>query len=132
MTDQMERTVSFRVLIGPDGTEIVMASDPSWMDDAACKGRVDLFFGIAGERPERRVRREAEARAVCASCPVVHPCREAARLNRESGFWGGESEEERAAAGYPPRSVSRRSVQAAAARGAARRALGDLATPQAS
>ena len=33
-----------------------------WMDEAACKGRTNLFFGIAGERPERRVRREASAR----------------------------------------------------------------------
>lgn len=41
-------------------------------------------------------------------------CRSEARHNRENGFWGGESEEERAAAGYPPRSISRRGVMAAA------------------
>lgn len=86
-----------------------------WMDDAACAGRTPLFFGIAGERPERRARREARARKVCASCPVLAPCRQMARLNGENGFWGGESEEERAAAGYPPVSISRRSVQDAAA-----------------
>ncbi len=80
-----------------------------------CKGRTNLFFGIAGERPERRVRREATARRVCAECPALLPCRQMARDNRENGFWGGESEEERAAAGYAPRSISRRSVQEAAA-----------------
>jgi hypothetical protein len=37
-----------------------------------------------------------------------------ARDNRENGFWGGENEEERAAAGHSPRSISRRSVQDAA------------------
>lgn len=82
-----------------------------WRERAACKGRTTLFFGIAGERPERRVRREAAARKVCAGCEVLGECREAARTNRENGFWGGETEEERAAAGYPPRSISRRSVQ---------------------
>ena len=125
MTDQMERT--FEVTIGDAGLShsridspvaldslVVADYDATWMQRAACKGRPELFFGIAGERPERRIRRETAARKVCESCPVIEPCRQAARLNRESGFWGGESEEERAAAGYTPRSVSRRSVQAAA------------------
>jgi WhiB family transcriptional regulator, redox-sensing transcriptional regulator len=106
-----------RSLVSLDMSMSVVHIDSTWMDRAACKGRLELFFGIAGERPERRVRRETAARKVCDACPVVEPCRQAARLNRESGFWGGESEEERAMAGYPPRSVSRRSVQAAASRG---------------
>ncbi len=84
-----------------------------WPHQAACKGRTSLFFGIAGERPERRVRRETAARKVCGTCPVCLPCRRSARANHENGFWGGESEEERAAAGYPPRSVGRRAVQLA-------------------
>jgi len=88
--------------------------DHDWVDQAACKGRTNLFFGLAGERPERRVRREVRARRVCADCAVQWPCRLTARANRENGFWGGESEEERAAAGYPPRSIARRSVQSAA------------------
>ncbi len=87
--------------------------DDEWMSQAACRGRTNLFFGIAGERPERRIRRERTARGVCDACDVVAPCRERARAGRENGFWGGESEEERAAAGYPPRSISRRSVQQA-------------------
>ena len=92
---------------------------PAWMGDAACTGRTTLFFGIAGERPERRVRREAEARKICAACPAVAACRAMARDGRENGFWGGESEEERAAAGYPPRSISRRAVQQASMEAAA-------------
>ena len=36
------------------------------------------------------------ARKMCAECPVLEPCRDMARINRENGFWGGESEEERA------------------------------------
>jgi WhiB family transcriptional regulator, redox-sensing transcriptional regulator len=139
MTDQMDRLLDIgspaperaRHLSVADMLDEVVALDTSWMPKAACTGRVDLFFGIAGERPERRVRREAEARQVCAGCPVIEPCRQAARLNRESGFWGGENEEERAAAGFAPRSVSRRSVQAASS--AARRAAstGDELPPHA-
>jgi WhiB family redox-sensing transcriptional regulator len=92
-----------------------------WMAQAACTGRTQLFFGLAGERPERRVRREARARKVCAQCPVLESCRGMARRNGENGYWGGETEEERAAAGYPPVSISRRSVEQAAVTGMRRR-----------
>ena len=37
---------------------LISAERPAWMNQAACKGRTNLFFGIAGERPERRIRRE--------------------------------------------------------------------------
>lgn len=47
------------------------------------------------------MRREAAARVICQACPVLLECRNHARTNREYGFWGGESEDERAAAGYP-------------------------------
>src|SRR6266511_4359337 len=44
--------------------------------------------------------RQNRARTMCNACPVLAPCRAWARENREYGFWGGESEEERAAAGF--------------------------------
>jgi WhiB family redox-sensing transcriptional regulator len=65
-----------------------------------CSGQTGLFFAPPGERPEARARREAKARQLCQICPVLEPCRAWGRQNREYGFWGGESEEERAAAGY--------------------------------
>ena len=71
-----------------------------WTDLALCRGRTELFFPHLRERPERRARREAEARALCMSCAVREPCRSWARDHREYGFWGGESEEERASAGF--------------------------------
>src|SRR5262245_254869 len=71
-----------------------------WMTGAACLGHAELFFAPRAERPQARVRREARARRLCASCPVVDPCRDFARVNREYGFWGGESEEERHRAGF--------------------------------
>lgn len=85
-------------------------TDLSWQDEAVCKGLTEVFFGPAAERPERRVEREMLAKSYCLSCPVMLPCRRTARLNREHGFWGAENDEERAAAGYAPRSPSRRSV----------------------
>ena len=72
----------------------------AWMTKAACKGLTTVFFPPSAERPQARERREALARSVCASCPVVATCREFARSNHEYGFWGGESEDERHAAGF--------------------------------
>lgn len=48
----------------------------------------------------RRERREAAARDVCGSCQVNGTCRAFARTNHEYGYWGGESEDERHAAGF--------------------------------
>ena len=83
------------------------SEDPSppepreWISQGICSGLSHLFFPPHAERPQARARREEAARAVCLRCPVIIECRRYARLNREYGFWGGESEEERAAAGYP-------------------------------
>jgi WhiB family transcriptional regulator, redox-sensing transcriptional regulator len=68
--------------------------------DAPCRGQTEVFFAPAGERPEARMAREMTARGFCATCPVELACRTWAREHREYGFWGGESEEERAAAGF--------------------------------
>lgn len=74
----------------------------AWTDQGACRGSGHLFFAPDRERPARRARRERVAQALCASCPVILACRTWARQHREYGFWGGESEEERTAAGYRP------------------------------
>lgn len=72
----------------------------TFMLDAICVGQTAVFFAPPGERPEAREVREERARAVCHLCPVMTACRSWARENREYGFWGGESEEQRAAAGF--------------------------------
>jgi len=79
---------------------LIFTGPLAWTADAACSGQTDVFFAPAGERPETRIVREARARSICRGCDVLAPCRQWARDNREYGFWGGESEEERAAAGY--------------------------------
>jgi WhiB family transcriptional regulator, redox-sensing transcriptional regulator len=71
-----------------------------WMEHALCRGRTSLFFPPRAERPQARMRREAQARLLCTACPVNSSCREFARGNHEYGFWGGESEEDRHLAGF--------------------------------
>lgn len=88
-------------------------ADREWIDAAACRGKGHLFFDPAGERPGPRRRREAKAIKLCSGCPVQEQCLEAGRRNLEAGIWGGETEEERALAGYAPRGAVRRSVVAA-------------------
>jgi WhiB family redox-sensing transcriptional regulator len=88
-----------------DGTTVMAANRTpldreEWVAKAACKGQTHLFFPPLAERPQARVRREAQARVLCASCPVEQQCRGFARTNREYGLWGGESEEERHLAGF--------------------------------
>ena len=70
------------------------------MQRAACKGLTHLFFPPPAERPQARDRREATAQAVCGSCAVQPACQRFARDHHEYGYWGGESEDERHAAGY--------------------------------
>ncbi|MDG2428014.1 MAG: WhiB family transcriptional regulator [Acidimicrobiales bacterium] len=93
-----------------------------WVNDVLCRGKSDLFFAPFAERPEARVRREARASDLCAVCPVAISCKQHARDQRELGFWGGESEAERATAGFAPTTpiIGRRQV-------AARRAAAALA-----
>ena len=86
----------------------------TWQGAAMCKGKSEIFFARPGERDGRRRRRETLARAYCACCTVVEACKTAGRVGREHGMWGGENDEERAAAGFGPRSPHRRAVAAAA------------------
>ena len=81
-------------------SSLIFTGPLTWTSESSCQGQARLFFAPAGERPEARAVRETQARNVCRSCPVIRECRDWAREHREYGFWGGESEEERAAAGY--------------------------------
>ena len=69
-----------------------------WQYRAACKGpQSELFFAPNHlERKEHRHEREAAAKAICRSCPVLTQCREYALMVREPhGIWGGLNEYER-------------------------------------
>jgi WhiB family transcriptional regulator, redox-sensing transcriptional regulator len=63
---------------------------PAWMAQAACAGSdPDMFFPQPGETT-------AEAKAVCAACPVRAQCADLAEQRHERfGIWGGLSERDR-------------------------------------
>lgn len=81
-----------------------------WTDHALCKGMTEVFFGPAAESPKRRAQRLEIAASYCSRCPASVMCREEGRRRNEHGLWGGEDEVERSAAGFVPRTPSRRSV----------------------
>lgn len=68
-----------------------------WQLDGACRDAdPTLFFHPEGERGPARRKRDAAAKAVCESCPVMDLCREHALAVREPyGVWGGMSEDDR-------------------------------------
>jgi len=73
--------------------------DWDWQVIAACRGRdTSTFYHPENERGPSRARREMQAKAVCASCPVIENClRWALRAREPYGVWGGMSVEEREA-----------------------------------
>jgi WhiB family transcriptional regulator, redox-sensing transcriptional regulator len=83
-------------------TDGELVADQAWTDRAVCSGHIQWFFAPPGERQRDRRAREYVARHICGQCPVLGECRDHARRHGEWGFWGGESEHERIAAGYPP------------------------------
>ena len=70
-----------------------------WQLHGACRGEsTSLFFHPDGERGPARARRQAAAKAVCASCPIQRGCLQwALDTGQEAGVWGGTSEDERRA-----------------------------------
>ena len=71
--------------------------DEGWERFAACSGSDALFFGPhLQESKSDRETREAAAKAICAACRVIEPCREYAIASGELyGVWGGLGEAER-------------------------------------
>lgn len=64
----------------------------SWRDDAACRDMdLDLWFPATGES-----HKAAEAKAICATCPVAVDClAEAKAAHIRCGIWGGKTLDER-------------------------------------
>ena len=69
-----------------------------WQLEAACRGMEDTwFFPPDREQAKARTSRISRAKAVCAHCPALIPCRDFALDNGEVfGVWGGLSEDDRA------------------------------------
>lgn len=57
--------------------------DTAFMDDAACRGKGDVFFPPLGGYSG------AAAKAVCDACPVLRACDAYAAAAGVDGFWAG-------------------------------------------
>jgi WhiB family transcriptional regulator, redox-sensing transcriptional regulator len=68
-----------------------------WQLHGACRSTDPrAFFHPEGERGPARRDRDAAAKAICASCPVLQQCRNHALTVREPyGVWGGLTEDDR-------------------------------------
>ncbi|MFF4584892.1 WhiB family transcriptional regulator [Streptomyces sp. NPDC001388] len=68
-----------------------------WLRSAACVGEdPELFFPVGTTGPA--LREVADAKRVCARCPVVADCLDyALGSGQTSGVWGGTGEAERVA-----------------------------------
>lgn len=66
-----------------------------WRHRAVCRDEdPELFFPVGNSGPA--LAQIAEAKAVCARCPVVNECLEwAIATGQDAGVWGGMSEDER-------------------------------------
>ena len=68
-----------------------------WRDHAACADEATAQFFPLGTSPSAQ-QITAQAKAVCATCPVRRRCLEfAITTNQEYGVWGGADEDERRA-----------------------------------
>ncbi len=66
-----------------------------WRDQAACSGLPHSLFFPVGDDLEVAI---ANAKRICAICPVTDDCLEfALETNEKAGIWGGTSEEDRKA-----------------------------------
>jgi WhiB family transcriptional regulator, redox-sensing transcriptional regulator len=70
-----------------------------WQLQGSCRDADPrLFFHPEGERGPARRERDAAARDICSSCPVLQQCRSHALTVREPyGVWGGLTEDDREA-----------------------------------
>jgi WhiB family transcriptional regulator, redox-sensing transcriptional regulator len=80
----------------PQGSALPQTWDnDSWRAEAACAG-IDTALFFPEEESEHLDRQSADAKSVCADCPVKMACLEfALRTNQPDGIWGGMNETER-------------------------------------
>jgi WhiB family redox-sensing transcriptional regulator len=77
--------------------EAGLAAPVAWVFSGACRDAdPDLFFPIGSSGPG--LRQIAEAKAICALCPVITDCLSyALATGQDAGVWGGTTEQERQA-----------------------------------
>ncbi len=77
-------------------TRIDAPNPQTWHHVAACRDAdPELFFAPDYERARDSARRETEALAICAGCPVRVLCLNWATEAGEKGIWGGTTDTDR-------------------------------------
>ena len=113
MSDTRRRSAKGRPIMAVSAA--FRTASAGWASLGACRDSdPDLFFPIASSG--LALQQIAEAKAVCARCPVCVYCLSyALETGQDAGVWGGASAEERrkirsagAAAGMPPSHRERR------------------------
>jgi WhiB family transcriptional regulator, redox-sensing transcriptional regulator len=76
---------------------LLVAAQWEWRIRGACRGfSPDLFFNADSERGRPKRIREARARAICTTCPVIVTCLDwALSVGEPYGIWAGTSPAER-------------------------------------
>lgn len=84
-----------RASVFPGAWEAPAWEEGGWRQRAACHGKdPEMFFPIGLAGPA--LAQVAQAKAICARCPVRAAClRFAVRTRQAYGIWGGLTEEER-------------------------------------
>ena len=77
---------------------------------APCIGMTQTFYPPEGTVKHERLELEAEAKAICATCPYLETCRDEGIENETYGIWGGlnsrEMSEERRRRGITLRRIA--------------------------
>jgi WhiB family redox-sensing transcriptional regulator len=83
-------------------TGALQPDEATWLPAAACRSTdPELFFPLS--ESGKALDQIAEAKVICAACPVRRPCLEFALRTRSQGIWGGLTELERHAVARPLR-----------------------------
>jgi WhiB family redox-sensing transcriptional regulator len=76
----------------------MLEADETWLSQALCYGRTDLFF-VAGTRTSARTPQDLgkihRALSICEQCEVKPDCLKYAMANPQWGIWGGMTMDER-------------------------------------
>lgn len=79
---RLSRGVTGHILLNPNSLSTLLeeTNRPAWQSQANCAayGRDDYFPEVAHGQSRERQRREARAKAICQSCPVIEECFESA------------------------------------------------------
>jgi WhiB family transcriptional regulator, redox-sensing transcriptional regulator len=80
-----------------DVLPVSAGNDWGWQSLAKCRGLPsEVFFPEEEDSRRQRRLREAAAKQICASCPVISACREhALRAPEKYGVWGALTARER-------------------------------------